>query len=56
METAFKPRRVKVYQLNKDSEWVDKGTGICSCLHNIVSFILSFNERFQRPMLTKSNI
>ncbi|GBB94586.1 hypothetical protein RclHR1_23860002 [Rhizophagus clarus] len=34
METAFKSRRVKVYQLNKDSEWADKGTGICSCLHN----------------------
>ncbi|PKY47306.1 DUF625-domain-containing protein [Rhizophagus irregularis] len=34
METAFKSRRVKVYQLNKDSEWVDKGTGICSCLRN----------------------
>ncbi|CAB5395087.1 unnamed protein product [Rhizophagus irregularis] len=34
METAFKSRRVKVYQLNKDSEWVDKGTGFCSCLRN----------------------
>ncbi|CAG8455223.1 16622_t:CDS:10 [Funneliformis mosseae] len=34
METVIESRRVKVYQLNKDSEWIDKGTGICSCLRN----------------------
>ncbi|CAG8554708.1 352_t:CDS:10 [Diversispora eburnea] len=34
MEKAIKQRRVKVYQLSRESEWLDKGTGFCSCLCN----------------------
>ncbi len=56
METVIESRRVKVYQLNKDSEWIDKGTGICSCLRNGVSFLMSSNERKQRAQVIRLKV
>ncbi|CAG8445985.1 4268_t:CDS:10 [Acaulospora colombiana] len=59
MEEKIKQRRVKVYQLSRESEWLDKGTGFCSCLCNETkddAYIVVHSEEDSASVLLHSQI
>ncbi|CAG8510843.1 1168_t:CDS:2, partial [Scutellospora calospora] len=59
MATEVKQRRVKVYQLSRESEWLDKGTGFCTCFVNEAkddACIIVRSEEDTAVLLLKSRI
>ncbi|RIB17482.1 component of IIS longevity pathway SMK-1-domain-containing protein [Gigaspora rosea] len=59
MAMEVKQRRVKVYQLSRESEWLDKGTGFCTCLVNEAkdgAYIIVRSEEDTAVLLLNSRI
>ncbi|CAG8474974.1 1937_t:CDS:10 [Acaulospora morrowiae] len=59
LEEKIKQRRVKVYQLSRESEWIDKGTGFCTCLCNETkddAYIVVHSEEDSTSVLLRSQI